>query len=121
MATEVGAHGGVWECPDLVPLDYNGQKVWVLIININPGGPNGGSATQYFTGQFDGSKFIPYQTDTRWLDYGPDEYAGITGSNTGNKNLYRLDEQLAICKPGTYKKVAKCNHHSKRPGFNKSG
>src|SRR4051794_25233689 len=88
MATEVGAHGGVWECPDLVPLDYNGQKVWVLIININPGGPNGGSATQYFTGQFDGGKFTPYQTDTRWLDYGPDEYAGITWSNTGDRKIF---------------------------------
>ena len=84
---EVGAHGGVWECPDLFPLDYNGQKIWILVVNINPGGPNGGSATQYFTGGFDGNKFIPYQTDTRWLDYGPDEYAGITWSNTGSKKI----------------------------------
>lgn len=85
---EAGAHGGVWECPDLFPLDYKGQKIWVLIVNINPGGPNGGSATQYFTGQFDGKNFIPYQTDTRWLDYGPDEYAGITWSNTGNRKIF---------------------------------
>jgi fructan beta-fructosidase len=85
---EVGAHGGVWECPDLFPFDYKGQKVWVLIVNINPGGPNGGSATQYFTGQFDGNKFTPYQTDTRWLDYGPDEYAGITWSNTGDRKIF---------------------------------
>ena len=49
-----GAHGGVWECPDLFPLNYNGKKVWVLIVSINPGGPNGGSATQYFLGDFDG-------------------------------------------------------------------
>lgn len=85
---EVGAHGGVWECPDLFALDYNGQKIWVLVVNINPGGPNGGSATQYFTGQFDGNKFTPYQTDTRWLDYGPDEYAGVTWSNTGNRKIF---------------------------------
>lgn len=85
---EVGAHGGVWECPDLFPLDYNGQAVWVLIVNINPGGPNGGSATQYFTGSFDGHKFTPYGTDTRWLDYGPDEYAGITWSNTGERKIF---------------------------------
>ncbi len=85
---EVGAHGGVWECPDLFPLEYNGQKIWVLVVNVNPGGPNGGSATQYFTGQFDGNKFTPYQTDTRWLDYGPDEYAGITWSNTGNRKIF---------------------------------
>jgi fructan beta-fructosidase len=85
---EVGAHGGVWECPDLFPLIHNGQQVWILIVNLNPGGPNGGSATQYFTGQFDGSKFTPYQTDTRWLDYGPDEYAGITWSNTGDRKIF---------------------------------
>ena len=88
IGKDFGAHGGVWECPDLFTLDHNGKKIWVLIVNINPGGPNGGSGTQYFTGQFDGSKFIPYQTDTRWLDYGPDEYAGITWSNTGDRKIF---------------------------------
>ena len=83
-----GAHGGVWECPDLFPLDCNGQTVWVLLVSINPGGPNGGSATQYFTGQFDGKMFTPYQTDTRWIDYGPDDYAGVTWSNTGNRKIF---------------------------------
>ena len=85
---EVGAHGGVWECPDLFLLDYKGQKVWVLIVSINPGGPNGGSATQYFTGEFDGKTFTPYQTDTRWIDYGTDNYAGITWSNTGDRKVF---------------------------------
>jgi fructan beta-fructosidase len=84
----LGAHGGVWECPDLFALDDNGKKVWVLIVNVNPGGPNGGSATQYFVGEFDGNKFTSLHTDTRWLDYGPDEYAGITWSNTGNRNIF---------------------------------
>lgn len=84
----VGAHGGVWECPDLFPLETNGDTVWVLIVNINPGGPNGGSATQYFTGRFDGKTFTPYGTDTRWLDYGPDEYAGITWANTGKRKIF---------------------------------
>ena len=85
---EFGAHGGVWECPDLFSLKHQGETVWILIININPGGPNGGSASQYFTGQFDGNRFTPYQTDTRWLDYGPDEYAGITWSNTGDRKIF---------------------------------
>jgi fructan beta-fructosidase len=85
---EFGAHGGVWECPDLFPLAYNGEKIWILVVNINPGGPNGGSATQYFTGKFDGHTFTPFQTDTRWLDYGPDEYAGITWSNTGDRKIF---------------------------------
>ena len=85
---EFGAHGGVWECPDLFPIAHNGENIWILIVNINPGGPNGGSATQYFTGQFDGNKFTPFQTDTRWIDYGPDEYAGITWSNTGDRKIF---------------------------------
>jgi fructan beta-fructosidase len=85
---KLGAHGGVWECPDLFPLDDNGKKVWVLIVNINPGGPNGGSATQYFTGNFDGHQFTPDDTTTKWLDYGPDEYAGVTWSNTGNRRIF---------------------------------
>jgi fructan beta-fructosidase len=85
---KLGAHGGVWECPDLISFDYQGKKVWVLIVNINPGGPNGGSATQYFTGNFDGHHFAPDDSTTKWLDYGPDEYAGITWSNTGDRKIF---------------------------------
>ena len=85
---KVGAHGGVWECPDLFPLKHDGKDIWVLLVSINPGGPNGGSATQYFTGQFDGHTFTPLQTDTRWIDYGPDNYAGVTWSNTGDRKIF---------------------------------
>lgn len=85
---EVGAHGGVWECPDLFQLDDHGEKIWILLVSINPGGPNGGSATQYFTGKFDGKTFTPFQTDTRWIDYGPDDYAGVTWSNTGDRKIF---------------------------------
>ncbi|MCE3254422.1 MAG: hypothetical protein K0Q67_3442 [Cellvibrio sp.] len=75
-----GAHGGVWECPDLFPLTCadTGETRWILTISINPGGPNGGSAMQYFVGQFDGLVFTAEHTDTRWLDFGTDFYAGIT-------------------------------------------
>ena len=83
-----GAHGGVWECPDLFQLDCDGKKVWVLVVNLNPGGPNNGSATQYFLGNFNGNKFIPVNTKTKWIDYGPDEYAGVTWNNTGNKKIF---------------------------------
>jgi fructan beta-fructosidase len=88
FGSDQGAHGGVWECPDLFTLDDKGKKVWVLIVNINPGGPNKGSATQYFLGDFDGNKFTPNSTDTKWIDYGPDEYAGITWSNTGDRKIF---------------------------------
>lgn len=85
---DLGAHGGVWECPDLFPLDLNGEKVWILIVSINPGGPNGGSATQYFTGNFDGKTFTPFHTDIQWIDFGPDNYAGVTWANTGKRKIF---------------------------------
>ncbi|MFN7117334.1 MAG: glycoside hydrolase family 32 protein [Saprospiraceae bacterium] len=80
-----GAHGGVWECPDLLELPVEGSslKKWVLLVSINPGGPNGGSATQYFIGNFDGKTFIsenPVNTEL-WIDFGTDNYAGVTWSN----------------------------------------
>ncbi|MEP6684635.1 MAG: glycoside hydrolase family 32 protein [Parafilimonas sp.] len=84
----IGAHGGVWECPDLISFDDNGKQVWALIVNINPGGPNGGSATQYFIGDFDGKTFTTSDNNTKWLDYGPDEYAGVTWSNTDNRRIF---------------------------------
>ncbi|MTI40324.1 glycoside hydrolase family 32 protein [Fulvivirga lutimaris] len=74
---ELGGHGGVWECPDLIKM---GDK-WVLLVSINPGGPNGGSATQYFVGDFDGKSFTPQDEETRWIDMGRDNYAGVTWSN----------------------------------------
>jgi fructan beta-fructosidase len=88
FGSDIGAHGGVWECPDLFTLNDNGKQVWVLVVNLNPGGPNKGSATQYFLGEFNGNKFIPSDTTTRWLDYGPDEYAGVTWSNTDDRKIF---------------------------------
>ncbi|OWP62240.1 glycosyl hydrolase family 32 [Hymenobacter amundsenii] len=85
---KVGAHGGVWECPDLFPLQLKGQTYWVLIVNLNPGAPNGGSGTQYFVGQFDGKTFTPRSTDTKWADYGPDDYAGVTWNNTPGRRIF---------------------------------
>ncbi|MNJ87330.1 Levanase precursor [compost metagenome] len=84
----VGAHGGVWECPDLFKLSVNGITKWVLLVSINPGSPSGGSGTQYFIGQFDGQSFVADHTDTRWVDYGADDYAGITWSNTGDRKIF---------------------------------
>jgi fructan beta-fructosidase len=79
------AQGGVWECPDLFPLQLDNQQLWVLIVSLNPGGLHG-SGTQYFVGDFDGTIFVPrYSTDEpRWLDYGKDNYAGVTFSNEPN-------------------------------------
>lgn len=85
---DYGGHGGVWECPDLFEAQVEGteEKRWVLLVSINPGGPNGGSATQYFIGDFDGKTFTTNaeRADSIWIDYGPDNYAGVTFSNIPN-------------------------------------
>lgn len=83
FGTGVGSHDGVWECPDLIPLKVKGtdETKWVLIVNINPGGPAGGSATQYFVGDFDGKTFTSRQEKTLWMDHGRDNYAGVTWSD----------------------------------------
>ncbi|MBZ5859536.1 glycoside hydrolase family 32 protein [Flavihumibacter profundi] len=85
---QLGAHSGVWECPDLMEMDYQGRKTWVLLVSINPGGPNGGSATQYFLGNFDGIQFTPTDTATRWIDFGTDNYAGVSFFNSGNRKIF---------------------------------
>lgn len=78
-----GTHGGVWECPDIFPLQIDGKTKWILLVSINPGGANGGSATQYFIGDFDGKTFTNDNSanEILWLDYGRDNYAGVTWSN----------------------------------------
>ena len=85
FGSEYGNHGGVWECPDLMKLKVRGtdKEKWMLICNINPGGPFGGSATQYFIGEFDGHKFTceDEPSETKWMDYGKDHYATITFDN----------------------------------------
>ena len=85
FGAEYGNHGGVWECPDLMKLPVRGtdKEKWLLLCNINPGGPFGGSATQYFVGQFDGHKFTCESAPevTKWMDYGKDHYATVTFDN----------------------------------------
>ncbi len=88
----IGAHGGVWECPDLFPLpvDGTGTTKWVLLVSLN-GGPNGGTATQYFVGDFDGKNFTTTTTtNASWIDYGTDNYAGVTYNNIPSSDSRRL-------------------------------
>ena len=87
----IGAHGSVWECPDLFPLRTpDGRTRWVMLVSLNDG-PNGGSATQYFIGGFDGRTFtpdpLPYPL---WIDYGRANYAGVTWSDIPASDGRRL-------------------------------
>lgn len=80
-----------YECPDFFQLPVNGDKKkmkWVMTMNINPGCWFGGSATEYFVGDFDGKNFTcPDAHDVKWLDWGKDHYATVTFSNTGDRVL----------------------------------
>ena len=77
-----------WECPDLISFDYQGKKKYVLLVSVNPGGPILGSGTMYFVGDFDGTTFTADPLDyPLWFDYGMDNYAGVTWSNTPNRHI----------------------------------
>jgi sucrose-6-phosphate hydrolase SacC (GH32 family) len=81
----LGATGGVWECPDLHSLTTpSGEEKRVLLVSLNPGGVAGGSGTQYFIGDWDGTSFTTNQTSTLWIDYGRDNYAGVTFNHVPN-------------------------------------
>ena len=80
------AIGGCWECPDLFALTApDGSTHWVLLVSLNPGGIAGGSGTQYFIGQWDGRTFTTSQEDELWIDYGRDNYAGVTFNDAPNE------------------------------------
>lgn len=78
---------GVWECPDLFKLNVEGtqENKWVLLISHGgESAPNGGSGTRYFVGDYDGTTFTTQQTKSHWIDYGTDNYAGVTFNSTPN-------------------------------------
>ena len=83
---------GIWECPDLFPLPVNNNPAdikWVLLVSVNPGGVTGGSGTHYFIGDWNGKEFIADDRTTRWLDYGRDNYAGVTFNDApDNRRIY---------------------------------
>ncbi len=86
-----GARPNQFECPDFfeLPMEGTNEKKWVMLVNINPGCPFGGSATEYFVGSFDGQVFTP-DTDAeiaRWLDFGKDHYAFVTFHNVKGRTL----------------------------------
>lgn len=87
--TRSTCRAGQWECPDLLRFDCDGEEKWVLIVSVNPGGPVAGSGTMYFVGSFDGKEFVADDMDyPLWLDYGMDNYAGVTWSNIPDRTVY---------------------------------
>ena len=95
----IGAHGGVWECPDLIKMSNvqcpMSNDLWVLLVSINPGGPFGGSATQYFVGNWDGKEVKCQMSNdkcqmTKWLDYGKDNYSTFIWHNAPDNRIVSM-------------------------------
>ena len=89
----IGCHDGVWECPDLfeLPVEGSDEKKWVLIVSIGDNDKfDFGSRTQYFIGTFDGSKFVPDDESIKWLDFGKDNYAGVSFSDIPKEDGRRI-------------------------------
>ncbi len=87
-----GAQPNQFECPDFFQLPVDGnpnKKKWVMIVNINPGCLFGGSATEYFIGDFDGKNFVcdSKPSVAKFLDYGKDHYATVTFSGVQDRVL----------------------------------
>lgn len=87
-----GAQPNQFECPDFFPMTVNGKQKWVMIVNINPGCMFGGSATEYFVGDFDGKTFTCDDTPdvAKFLDYGKDHYATVTFYNAPDGRIVAL-------------------------------
>ena len=88
-----GSHGGVWECPDLFSIDLEGQKFWILKVDVQKGAVAGGSGGQYFVGNFDGKNFKEVENikEVNWLDFGQDFYAAQSWNNLpedGKRNIW---------------------------------
>lgn len=89
----IGSHDGVWECPDLFELSIENSSVkkWVLLVSIGDNPQlDSGSRTQYFVGSFDGNQFVPKHDDIRWLDFGKDNYAGVSFSDIPKEDGRRI-------------------------------
>ncbi|MDQ0233088.1 glycoside hydrolase family 32 protein [Metabacillus malikii] len=90
---KVGSHDGVWECPDLfeLPIENSNEKKWVLLVSIGDNHKfDSGSRTQYFIGSFDGHTFVEEHDDIKWLDFGKDNYAGVSFSDIPKEDGRRI-------------------------------
>ncbi len=105
-----GSTTGIWECPDLFPLQIEGERkgktAWVLVVNVGSGAPAGGSGCQYFVGDFDGTRFTrtaapaatagsaagqrPRSESALWADFGRDFYAAVSWSDIPRRDGRRI-------------------------------
>ncbi|KAI5923960.1 glycosyl hydrolase [Camillea tinctor] len=80
--TRHGLLGTQYECPNLVKMPVRDrdsgdllEETYVLALSVQPGAPLGGSITEYFVGDFNGTHFAPSDATTRLTDFAKDNYA----------------------------------------------
>lgn len=70
---------GLVECPDLYLMHADdGTYKWVLGVSANGKSSGKPNTYAYWTGDFNGTKFLPDLEEPQWLDYGFDWYAAVT-------------------------------------------
>lgn len=80
--THYGLTGLQYECPNMVeipvqdPAEGAPSSMYAMLISINPGAPLGGSITEYFLGNFNGTHFEALDSTVRFTDFAKDNYAG---------------------------------------------
>ena len=79
----------VWACTDLIPFDTEEGRKWVLLASMEDQEGHPEPRTMYFTGSFDGKCFRPEPvlSEPLWLDFGWDNYAGVSFNDTGERRL----------------------------------
>ncbi|RVX74595.1 hypothetical protein B0A52_01721 [Exophiala mesophila] len=88
-----GVRGYQYEMPNLVEVSFDNdhqRKKWVLFLSIGPGAPLGGSFTQYFLGEFDGTRFTSDDNYLRTADLGKDWYAAQTWFDSPDDTAYGI-------------------------------
>ncbi|KAK8857298.1 glycosyl hydrolase [Apiospora arundinis] len=80
--TNHGLLGAQYECPNIVKMPVRDRdsgavvdEKYVITLSAQPGAPLGGSVTQYFIGDFNGTHFTTVDAATRLTDFAKDNYA----------------------------------------------
>jgi fructan beta-fructosidase len=81
---------GEWDRADFFPLiDKESNKTkWVLMVSYHSLNPSSGAGTRSIIGDFDGIAFSPVHEKIKSVDYGSDNFAGVTA--LVNNNCYHI-------------------------------
>ncbi len=90
---------GILECPDLFRMSLDGDSTktrWVLATGANGFKKGMTTGTVYWTGDWNGERFIADSNEPQWLDAGADFYAALTWVDPRKNKIERLASRYAI-------------------------